>query len=372
MTYAQVHAVESCCNHRVPAGRRVGPAGPDSRPRGQSAGLRRCGSASATTAPCSAFAPAKSWPSPPISPSPAATSASTGTARSHRPSHPGARPQRPGCHGRAARRGLSFAWPASRSRPKTKRARALATDWTRRPGSTASSTDFSLSPRLMKPLWPEATWPNRPSLSPISCLPVRFGAARPCSAPARGPATCSTSPAALAAPPRAWRMTLPGNAAIQSSREQRSPHASAFRAAAHSRLVLERCTRRAPFPPAPHRAGPLAGAPLAGNRRHRPQRRPVHRSCAPVRRVRRCRRSECRRLAHPPLRNLSAGASWRRRLRAPLHRLAVGPCAAQHCRRSRHLHRPHPAAARAGRPMIALITARGSQPLAPQGWEHFS
>ena len=62
--------------------------------------------------------------------------------------------------------------------------------------------DFSRWPTSFKRLWPAAISPNRPSPWPMSFSPARCGAAKPCSAPARGPATCSTSPAHWAALPR--------------------------------------------------------------------------------------------------------------------------------------------------------------------------
>jgi thiamine-monophosphate kinase len=53
---------------------------------------------------------------------------------------------------------------------------------------------FSLSPKPTEPLWPAAIWLSRPSPWLTSCLPARFGAAEPCSAPARGPAICPARP----------------------------------------------------------------------------------------------------------------------------------------------------------------------------------
>ena len=64
------------------------------------------------------------------------------------------------------------------------------------------SMDSCLLPTAQKPRLPAAIWPSRPSPWLTSCWWARFLAAALCSAPAHGPATCSTSPAAWAAPPQ--------------------------------------------------------------------------------------------------------------------------------------------------------------------------
>ena len=204
MTYPQYMRKKAAFGFEAAGCGRVGPLGRDSRPRVASAGHRPAPRHRRRLRPAPPTLRRRigrdhgSLHRRPTLPPRLASSRVGG------PSHPGARPERPGCHGRPARRCISFAWPASSARPKSKRARALAKpDRARKPGSTDSSTDFSPSPKPMKRRWPEVTSQNRPSLSQISSLPVRFAAARRCCAPAPGPGNCSTSPVVLVAPPEA-------------------------------------------------------------------------------------------------------------------------------------------------------------------------